>query len=239
MRGAPDRRGHPVLVIDGDEDYRALLCCCVERADLRPLEAEGVEAGVRMLASRPFSAVLWGSDSDGTATLADQTADYTRVRSAAACPLLLIGAGGQFRLDQANPPEQALPRPFHPGPLVAFLRGIAVARVPRPVGQARLELAGMVIDGFERTVYRGHARTAMSRLEWALFSFLLAHEGKYVSADDLINLAWGGDPRPQEQLRGYIGRVRQRLAEIEAPLRVVSFRGRGYSLIIEAGTATA
>lgn len=85
-----------------------------------------------------------------------------------------------------------------------------------------------VADG-ERVVTPSSARRRR------LLAALLAHAGRVVSLERLVDGVWGDDPPPSAHLslRSHVSRLRTTLAELEAePERLIT-RGGGYALARE------
>ena len=96
--------------------------------------------------------------------------------------------------------------------------------------KTHVALEGVMIDDEERRVTRRGATATLTRREFELFEVLLARPDQYLSARQLVMVAWGDTALSDEELRTYIGTLRRKLDEIKLG-SIENRRGRGYSLV--------
>lgn len=98
------------------------------------------------------------------------------------------------------------------------------------------------VDHLNRQVtVRGEARK-LTPTENALLSVLLAHRGKIVDADTLIERVWRLDPSVKDRnaLRVHIHRLRNKIeSDPDDPRMILTERGIGYSFVEDVTSATA
>ncbi|TMD09651.1 MAG: winged helix-turn-helix domain-containing protein [Chloroflexi bacterium] len=72
-----------------------------------------------------------------------------------------------------------------------------------------------------------------TKREWEVLSFFLASPNQYFRAEEILAQTWGTDSS-EEQLRTYITRMRQKLAPFQTWCKLITEKGRGYCLVLEA-----
>ncbi|MGH2915233.1 MAG: response regulator transcription factor [Solirubrobacteraceae bacterium] len=122
--------------------------------------------------------------------------------------------------------DDYLSKPFDFAELTARVRALArraVAPLP-PV----LERCGLRVDPARRVAWRGERRLALSPKELAVLEFLLAADGRVVSAEELLARVWDEAIDPfTSTVKTTIGRLRAKLGE---PPVVETVREGGYRI---------
>jgi DNA-binding response OmpR family regulator len=221
------------LVIEGNEEYRAVIACCAGLAGVAAESVATVSAGVSRLQDAGFDLVVWGV-SPGDPRRSSVIADIHEETTA---PLVVLDEEHQeVRASYEAGADQVLPKPFHPGQLVGAIK--AALRGPGPTSvvplATRIELAGTVLDSQARTITRGERSVTFSRRDWELLTFLLSTPGQWFSAEELVRHAWRSSRYSAEQLRSYVMRLRRKIAGLEVPFTVTSQQGRGYRFDLDA-----
>ena len=95
-----------------------------------------------------------------------------------------------------------------------------------------LSAGDLVLDEARHEVHVGGARGELALRELQVLRELLAHAGRVVAREELLEGVWGleqdGDPRIVSTL---IGRLRARVdPDPRQPTRIVTIRGVGYRL---------
>jgi DNA-binding response OmpR family regulator len=131
-------------------------------------------------------------------------------------------------------------KPFSIAEVVARVEAVLRRTPERPVGVARLEIAGRVVDFDRREVVRPDGtRVALSQREADCLSYLASNRGRAVGRDELLSRVWGVDPRgvSTRTIDMAMARVREHLQDDPAkPSVVVTVRGVGYMLAPEDGS---
>jgi DNA-binding response OmpR family regulator len=232
-QGMPKVGPARALVIEANEEYRAVISCCAGLAGVAVETVTTVSAGVRQLGDSDFDLVIWGVP-PGDPRRAPVIA---QIHEESTAPLVVLDeAHEEARASYEAGADQILPKPFVPGQLVGAIR--AALRGPGPTSvvplATRIELAGTVLDSEARTITQGDRVVTFSRRDWELLTFLLANPGQWFSAEDLVRHAWRSSRFSAEQLRSYVMRVRRRLAPLQLPFTLTSQQGRGYRFDLDA-----
>ncbi len=157
-----------------------------------------------------------------------------RSRGVATPALMLTALGGVNErvagLDAGA--DDYLGKPFAFSELLARIRALGrrpVASTTGPLTAGDLELDQ------ERHVARVGARTVdLSAREFALLAYLIRHEGRVVTRQQVLDAVWGAEPDVYSNVVDlYVSYVRRKLGELgrEGLLRTV--RGVGYALRVE------
>src|ERR1700745_3384213 len=157
------------------------------------------------------------------------------VASGSGMPILMLTAADRLD-DKASGFELGaddyLTKPFELQELVMRLRALDRRRAHnRPPVR---EIAGLRLDPFRREVYRDGRYVPLTRKQFAVLEVLVAAEGGVISAEELLERAWGehGDPFTNA-VRITVSGLRKRLGE---PGIIATWAGVGYR--IDAGPRT-
>jgi DNA-binding response OmpR family regulator len=93
------------------------------------------------------------------------------------------------------------------------------------------DLQGLWLDADTRMVRHGDKYLTLTRREFELLSFLLAHPNRFFTSIQIVGQAWADPALFPEEVRNYVRRLRKVLAELALPCDLVNRPGRGYSLI--------
>jgi DNA-binding response OmpR family regulator len=122
--------------------------------------------------------------------------------------------------------DDYLPKPFEFAELVARVR--ALGRRPGVAVPPKLERAGVSLDSARRTAFRGDRRLVLSPKEFALLEYLLAADGRVVSAEELLERVWDEAADPfTSTVKTTVGRLRAKLGE---PPVIETVREAGYRI---------
>lgn len=123
--------------------------------------------------------------------------------------------------------DDYLAKPFAYVELLARLRALT-RRGQSARTSAVLEFAGVRLDIVRRIVERDGAPIRLTLKEFGVLETLLAAEGGYVSADDLLDEVWD---EPRERTRGVVKIVVHTLRrKLGAPEIIESAAGHGYRM---------
>ena len=122
--------------------------------------------------------------------------------------------------------DDYLPKPFDFAELVARIR--AVARRASVAQPPTLAIADLTLDPARRVAVRGGRRLNLTPKEFAVLEYLLAAEGRVVSAEELLERVWDEAANPfTSTVKTTIGRLRGKLGE---PALVQTVREAGYRI---------
>jgi DNA-binding response OmpR family regulator len=122
--------------------------------------------------------------------------------------------------------DDYLPKPFDFAELVARIRALA-RRVAAPLPPV-LEHGDLSVDPGRRTAIRGERRLALTPKELGVLEYLLAANGRVVSAEELLARVWDEAANPfTSTVKTTIGRLR---AKIGDPPLIETIREGGYRI---------
>jgi DNA-binding response OmpR family regulator len=218
-----------VLVVDDDQDIRALVRALLERAGYSVDEAESGRAALRNLfASAPALVILDVTmpDLDGYQTL-------ERIRDLSDVPVIMLTARTQ-ELEKVRGlsagADDYVAKPFGRQELLARVQAL----LRRTGGKS--EVHESYVDDFveidyaqRRVVVQGRD-VQLTPLEFKLLAAFVQNPNQVLSRDQLLELVWG-DPYgvSGDQVKLYVGYLRRKLcpgAPDSAPVETV--RGFGY-----------
>jgi len=126
-------------------------------------------------------------------------------------------------------------KPFDLGELFARLRALTRRLRPDEQPGARLELGDLVIDPFGRTVSRAGRQLELSKTEFDLLELLVRNAGIVLDHTTIYERIWNYDFGPDSKnLAVYIGYLRRKTEEGEAPRLIHTVRGVGYTARVES-----
>jgi len=97
--------------------------------------------------------------------------------------------------------------------------------------ETSVEAAGIRLDLLERTATRDGVSTRLPEREADLLAYLLRHEGRVCTREELLSSVWGYDHDPGTNIvQVYIGYLRRKLARLDSPTPIVTVRSVGYRL---------
>jgi DNA-binding response OmpR family regulator len=122
--------------------------------------------------------------------------------------------------------DDYLPKPFEFAELVARVRALGrrAARALPP----KLVRGDLTLDSPRHVAFRGDRRLALSPKEFALLEYLLAADGRVVSAEELLAKVWDEAADPfTSTVKTTIGRLRSKLGD---PPVIETIREAGYCI---------
>ncbi len=126
-------------------------------------------------------------------------------------------------------------KPFDLGELFARLRALTRRLRPDEQPGARLELGDLVIDPSGRTVSRAGRQLELSKTEFDLLELLVRNAGIVLDHTTIYERIWNYDFGPDSKnLAVYIGYLRRKTEEGEAPRLIHTVRGVGYTARVES-----
>jgi len=219
-----------VLVIDDDEDIRALVAELLARAGMTVEEAADGRAGLRALHRSPPDLVVLDvsmPDLDGWQTL-------ERIRDLSEVPVLMLTARGaeleRVRGLQAGADDYVV-KPFGRQELLARVQALLRRAGSRGAnGQETYADERLSIDFAQRAVTFEGREVALTPLEFKLLSAFVRHPRQVLSRDQLLELVWGDAYGVSgDQVKLYVGYLRRKLdPEDPTAVPIETVRGFGY-----------
>lgn len=122
--------------------------------------------------------------------------------------------------------DDYLPKPFEFAELVARVR--ALGRRPGAAVPPKLQRGELTLDSSRRVAFRGDRRLLLSPKEFALLEYLMAADGRVISAEELLARVWDEAADPfTSTVKTTIGRLRAKLGE---PSVIETVREAGYRI---------
>jgi DNA-binding response OmpR family regulator len=122
--------------------------------------------------------------------------------------------------------DDYLTKPFDFAELVARVR--ALARRSTPPLPPQFHQGDLTVDPSRRAAVRGQQRLDLSPKEFAVLEFLLAADGRVVSAEELLARVWDEAANPfSATVKTTIGRLRRKLGD---PPLIETVREGGYRI---------
>jgi DNA-binding response OmpR family regulator len=220
-----------VLVIDDDDDIRALVVTLLERSGVTVRDAPNGREGLREFHSwRPDLVVLDVSmpELDGWNVL-------DRIRDMSSVPVLMLTARGdeleRVRGLQAGADDYVV-KPFGKQELVARVQALLrrAAQGASVEEQERYGDAYLSIDWGQRSVHVGDREVQLTPLEFRLLSTFVRNPRQVLSREQLLELVWGDAYGVSgDQVKLYIGYLRRKLdPESSDNVPIETVRGFGY-----------
>ena len=216
-----------LLVVDDDEDIRALLRLLLERAGYEVDDQADGRAALRAFHNGNHDLVLLDvsmPDLDGWELL-------ERIRDLSEVPVLMLTARDS-ESDRVRGlrggADDYVTKPFDREELVARVEAL-LRRAPRDDEPVSYTDSFMQVDFVQRTAsVEGH-QIPLTRLEYNLLEAFITHPNQVLSQEQLLGLAWD-DPHAvsRDQVKLYVGYLRRKLGKRgdESPIETV--RGFGY-----------
>lgn len=155
------------------------------------------------------------------------------VRAVSTAPLVVLGAAEIAASLMEAGADYVLPKPYPPAILKATLRAILRRRQVERRGAGRVvEVGPLVVEPARRSARIEGRRHLLSPREADLLEYMALNAGVVVSRRQIIEGAWGGDPKATPAaVTMCVHRLRQKLeTDPAAPRFLRSHRGGGYSL---------
>jgi DNA-binding response OmpR family regulator len=230
--GAREGRRLCALLIEEDADYATSVRALLDAAELDVMRVGDVPAAVDLLQSTHVHLVVYGARAGRAA------AGAQRIHEAVAASVIVLAEDlSEAREAYAHGADQVLPRPFVPGHLAGAVQAALRARDPDSILQmaSSIRVGDVLFDAERREVrWDDGFRVRFSAREWELLAVLLGHANRFFNAEDLRDAAWGDASLGTDQVRGYVYRLRRKLEGRPLPCRLVTSRGLGYCLRLEA-----
>ena len=217
-----------ILVVDDDDDIRALVGELLERAGHLVIKAPDGESALKLFYSRQPDLVVLDVSMPGL----DGWEVLKRIRELSDVPVLMLTARAE-ELEKVRGlragADDYVTKPFGRQELLA--RVDATLRRGRSAPQAQETYADdfLTVDFAQRKVTAGGVELALTPLEFRLLGAFVRNQNQVLSHDQLLELAWGDRSADRDQVKLYVGYLRRKLGTgvgDESPIETV--RGFGY-----------
>jgi DNA-binding response OmpR family regulator len=222
------------VILDREPDYREVVALICRRLGLLPVFVADRSQLLEALGEGETHLLVTDSDAVGGA---DGIAELRRETD---LPLIVLGGGPTERYLEAGA-DYHLPKPFAPGLLrttaqAALRRSVAVA----PLARGRMVLGRVVFEPSRRRLSSERGRLSLTSREADLLEFLATHTGQVISRAQIIEGAWGGVAEATDAaVVSSVYRLRRKLVEAGATVRIATAPGQGYRLLLDAGAGRA
>jgi two-component system OmpR family response regulator len=223
-----------ILVVEDEprmgELIRRVLVAEHHAVDVAP---DGVSALAFVAGSEPYDVLVLDRmlpDLEGVELLR-----LLRSRGVATPALMLTALGGVDErvagLDAGA--DDYLGKPFAFSELLARIR--ALGRRPSAGPQGALVAGDLELDQERHVARVGTTAVDLSAREFALLAYLIRHEGRVVTRQQILDAVWGAEPDVYSNVVDlYVSYVRRKLVELGRERLLRTVRGVGYALRIDA-----
>jgi DNA-binding response OmpR family regulator len=216
-----------LLVVDDDEDIRALLRLLLERAGYEVDDQADGRAALRAFHNGNHDLVLLDvtmPDLDGWELL-------ERIRDLSEVPVLMLTARDS-ESDRVRGlrggADDYVTKPFDRDELVARVEAL-LRRAPRDDEPVSYTDSFMQVDFVQRTVSVEGQLVPLTRLEYNLLEAFVTHPNQVLSQEQLLELAWDDpDAVSRDQVKLYVGYLRRKLGKRGDESPIETARGFGY-----------
>lgn len=218
-----------VLVIDDDPGLRELLDEYLSGRGFETRCAASGEDGLEVLATRPFDLVVL----DLTLPDLDGLEVCRRIRVASQVPILMLTARGEETdriVGLELGADDYLPKPFNPRELVARMHAVLRRSHASTDGTERLVAGPIVVDPARRGAWMDGRELELTSTEFDILRALVAHAGRVLPRDRLMELARGEDFAAFDRsVDVHVSHIRRKLGDDpKRPHWIKTVRGVGY-----------
>jgi DNA-binding response OmpR family regulator len=216
-----------VLVVDDDEDIRALLRLVLERAGYDVDDEPDGRGALRAFHSGRHDLIVL----DVTMPELDGWEVLERIRDLSEVPVLMLTARDS-ESDRVRGlrggADDYVTKPFDREELLARVE-VLLRRAPRDDDPVSYTDSFMQVDFVQRTASAEGRDLALTRLEYNVLEAFVRHPNQVLSQEQLLELAWE-DPHAvsRDQVKLYVGYLRRKLGKRDDVSPIETVRGFGY-----------
>ena len=217
-----------ILVVDDEPAIRDMIAVALEVAGFECLRAENARVAHALIIDQQPDLVLLDWMMPETSGL-ELLRRLRRDELTAHLPVILLTAKAEEDnqvqgLDSGA--DDYISKPFSPRALIARIRAL-LRRRELDVGEAPIEVQGLVYDPVSHHVTCAGMPVAMGPTEFRLLGFFLTHQDRVYSRDQILSHVWGGNVYMDERtVDVHIRRLRKALGGHDRFIQTV--RGAGY-----------
>jgi DNA-binding response OmpR family regulator len=216
-----------LLVVDDDEDIRALLRLVLERAGYSVDDEADGRAALRAFHNGNHDLVVLDvtmPDLDGWELL-------ERIRDLSDVPVLMLTAR-DTESDRVRGlrggADDYVAKPFDREELLARVE-VLLRRAPREDEPVSYTDSFMQVDFVQRKASVEGLEVPLTRQEYNVLEAFARHPGQVLSQEQLLELAWEEpDAVSRDQVKLYVGYLRRKLGKREGESPIETVRGFGY-----------
>ncbi len=229
-----------ILIVEDDYEIAELIAVYLEHEMMRPtIVGSAEEAAIHLASGKPDLVVLdlGLPGSDGLELLRHLRAEST-------LPVIIVSAreSDEDKITGLGlGADDFVSKPFSPKVLVARIK----AQLRRSTdyrmkqegegfsgrGVGRFDFGPFTLD-FEGKVLERRGRVLpLSRKEFELLAFLVAHEGRTFSAEELYKSVWGLKHGDLSTVAVHVRRIRRKIEDEDSPRWLVTVAGAGYRFV--------
>ena len=216
-----------LLVVDDDEDIRALLRLLLERAGYEVDDQPDGRAALRAFHNGRHDLVIL----DVTMPELDGWEVLDRIRDLSEVPVLMLTARDS-ESDRVRGlrggADDYVTKPFDRDELVARVE-VLLRRAPRDDEPVSYTDSFLQVDFVQRTLSIEGRDVPLTRTQYNLLEAFVRHPNQVLSQDQLLELAWE-DPHAvsRDQVKLYVGYLRKKLGTQDGESPIETVRGFGY-----------
>lgn len=225
-----DANGASVLVVEDDETLAMGLVSALEHERFSVIRCDTGEKALESIEDdlpdvMILDVMLPGMD--GLSVLRKVKSEHPEV------PIILLTAKSA-ELDRVLGLELGaddyVPKPFSLRELIARVRARLRARPEAPRAPEKFKFGQNEVDLRRRILMRGNEEHRMTTHEAGVLQYLIAHKGRDVSREDLLQHVWGYSPTMATRtVDNQILKLRKKIEDTPAdPRHILTVHGTGY-----------
>lgn len=218
-----------ILVVDDEAQIRKMIGVTLDSCGFAIEEAETGQEAIRLTGTHKPDAIILDlglPDIDGTEVL-------KRLREWTQTPVVVVSA----RPDASDIVEafelgtdDYMTKPFDMNILIARLNAAIKHTYQQTLGDSELTAGPITIDLMRHEVHLGNEKIELSPKEYELLSYLMRHQGKMLTHQQILKEVWGdAHAHDKQYLRVYIMQLRQKIEPApDQPRYILTQAGIGY-----------
>ena len=215
-----------ILAVDDDTDFLGLVDDVLELEGYQVIKATTAKQAIRLVKEQNPSLVLLDimlPDADGYSVC-------KQIRNTSAIPVIMVT--GKVTTEEKivgldAGADDYITKPFLPGEFCARVRA-ALRRNPFSDTIRPFQIEDLKIDFKLRSVALSGQNVELSMTEYRLLAFLAQNANRIVSTEEILVEVWGSDAHDPHLVTVTIGRIRQKLNDLERLKYIQNKPGQGY-----------